>query len=177
MLFALSRNGRSVFRLRKRFWHHAKLEKSLNVLDCFRFGRRVFGLAGYYDLDLIIGTMIGHYTQVVFLILFFCEKVWTIYKCFKWNTNTRSCKLLWIGSSIQDYDWTWHASSIFNPIYCEKEDKFWIFGGRKTCGLVSYYKLGLILGTMIGHYTQVSFFFHYCWKWSKYLSLSYLFFI
>lgn len=60
----------------------------------FRVGRRVFGLASYYILSIILGTRIEYYIQLVFLIHFLCEKICNIYKRFKRRTNTQTCKLL-----------------------------------------------------------------------------------
>lgn len=41
----------------------------------------------------------------------------------------------------------------------------YIFGLEdEYLGLASYYGLGLILGTSIGHYTQVVFSFHFCYE-------------
>lgn len=118
-----------------------------------------------------------------------------------------TCKLLQLGSTIQDYDWTLHPSSLFHPIFVMKKFRIftsvlngirtlgltsyytiwhytqvvffisfitkgrrvWIFGGRQVFGVASYYRLGLILRTMIGHYIQLVFFCHYYWKLSNYL--------
>lgn len=35
------------------------------MFDEFFGGRQVFEFESYYDFDLILGTMVGHYTQVV----------------------------------------------------------------------------------------------------------------
>ena len=52
------------------------------------------------------------------------ERVWNIYNCFKWKTNTCVCKLLRLRPSIQDYNWTLHPGRIFLPIYCERNTCF-----------------------------------------------------
>lgn len=79
----------------------AKRQHGLDVLDIFLDWKWVFGLTSYYDLGLIPGTMIGHYNQVVLFIYFYYEKVWNIYKRFEGKTNTWTCKVLRLGSSIR----------------------------------------------------------------------------
>lgn len=110
--------------------------------------------------------MTGPFTQVVFFFQFVC-KMFDIYKCLEWNTNTRACKLFQLELSVRDYDWTIHPCSIFISIYCKKVMCL-CFGESEYLLLTSDYHLSLILGAMTVPFNQVVFFFLYCLKSSKY---------
>lgn len=118
-------------------------------------------------LGLILRTMTGSFTHVVFFFPIYCEKVLDNYKCFKWKTNTWSCKLLQLGLNVQDYDWTFDSGNLFLSIYCKKETHLYIWKKTNYLWLIRDYQFGLILIVMTWPFTLVAFFSHYYLKWSR----------
>lgn len=112
---------------------------------CFRVGRRVFLTCKL----LCLGSNTQDYDWTLHSNSLFnpfcCKRVWNIYKCFEWKTNTRAYKLLRLGLVF----WTMarhYTKVVFFFQFIMKGRRIWIFGIKQAFGLENYYGLGLTLG-------------------------------
>lgn len=135
------------------------------MVGVFLGGSRAFELASYHDLGLTYGTMIGNYTQIVFLVHFVVKE----FGMFTSVLNERQTLGLasYYGLGLVFGTITRHYTHVdFFIQFIVKGKRILIHDGRQEFGLVSYYSLVLTLETMTGNCTQIVFFFHY-FKWSK----------